>query len=671
METYGEILKRLGDEEFTGRSFECLYFSKMLEQSSGGTAKILNIFGTGGIGKTTLLMRFRILAEREDALFLSLEMRQYIGNPNLFIQGLASKLDIINMDNIDPTESVNRIVDSLYSHAAGRKIVLSFDQYEEAGGIDQWLREKFFPRLRSDTLIVIAGRNPLNGSWKLSSLWRRLIVTIPLSELQYDEVKTYLHRLGIQEELMVDRLWLLSSGHPLSLSLLAEYAGNGLLRNDDTRRTLEELLQYWLQEVPDEQLRSLVYAASIPRSFDQEMLHAVIGEHVATEVFERFIDLSFVQSSAKGWQLHDLVREAVRHSFRERQPDTFMSFRDRLNTVLNERIRSKWILGVDASFDVYELISQSGNPILRAHFRYNRGSENYWETVTQQTLPEIERYIEQRKANAKTSRIMCSDPESDKWFRYLLTGEQSLYRFSGWAARELAAFGEDSLRILRAPDGEVVGLAAMLTIGHDTLSYLEQSPISAPYSSYMSEIQAEKGDCKFIFAIDTMDPERLDMRSDTVHLMMEHVLSGSLLIAAPPELPFYKDSHLSIGFHPIVSRGCSYFYSPETQSVGYLLDTRGEKLADFLEVTAHFVEGTEGTDSGQGSHQLREEASLLGVFTPREREVAALLAQGATNKEIAGTLYISEAAVKKHLNAMLQKTGLKNRTQIAAAMLTS
>ncbi|MNI93615.1 Spore germination protein GerE [compost metagenome] len=88
-------------------------------------------------------------------------------------------------------------------------------------------------------------------------------------------------------------------------------------------------------------------------------------------------------------------------------------------------------------------------------------------------------------------------------------------------------------------------------------------------------------------------------------------------------------------------------------------------------MTAHFVEGTEGTDSGQGSHQLREEASLLGVFTPREREVAALLAQGATNKEIAGTLYISEAAVKKHLNAMLQKTGLKNRTQIAAAMLTS
>jgi DNA-binding CsgD family transcriptional regulator len=63
-------------------------------------------------------------------------------------------------------------------------------------------------------------------------------------------------------------------------------------------------------------------------------------------------------------------------------------------------------------------------------------------------------------------------------------------------------------------------------------------------------------------------------------------------------------------------------------------------------------------DSGASGHLL----------TPREREVAGLLAQGHTNGEIASSLYMSVAAVKKHVNAMLHKYGVKNRTQLAQAL---
>lgn len=55
-------------------------------------------------------------------------------------------------------------------------------------------------------------------------------------------------------------------------------------------------------------------------------------------------------------------------------------------------------------------------------------------------------------------------------------------------------------------------------------------------------------------------------------------------------------------------------------------------------------------------------------LTPREREVAGLLAQGRTNAEIASALYRSVAAVKKHVNAMLHKYGVKNRTQLARSL---
>jgi two-component system, NarL family, nitrate/nitrite response regulator NarL len=49
----------------------------------------------------------------------------------------------------------------------------------------------------------------------------------------------------------------------------------------------------------------------------------------------------------------------------------------------------------------------------------------------------------------------------------------------------------------------------------------------------------------------------------------------------------------------------------------------------------------------------------------RERQVAVCLAQGKSNKVIARLCNITEATVKVHLKAILRKTGLRNRTQVA------
>jgi two-component system nitrate/nitrite response regulator NarL len=52
-----------------------------------------------------------------------------------------------------------------------------------------------------------------------------------------------------------------------------------------------------------------------------------------------------------------------------------------------------------------------------------------------------------------------------------------------------------------------------------------------------------------------------------------------------------------------------------------------------------------------------------GDFTPREREVLALLAEGMPNSAIAQRLAISRHTVKFHVNALLQKLGVKRRTE--------
>ena len=53
-------------------------------------------------------------------------------------------------------------------------------------------------------------------------------------------------------------------------------------------------------------------------------------------------------------------------------------------------------------------------------------------------------------------------------------------------------------------------------------------------------------------------------------------------------------------------------------------------------------------------------------LTEREREVAALITQGKTNRQTAEALVLSERTVQVHITNMLGKLGFSSRAQIAA-----
>lgn len=59
------------------------------------------------------------------------------------------------------------------------------------------------------------------------------------------------------------------------------------------------------------------------------------------------------------------------------------------------------------------------------------------------------------------------------------------------------------------------------------------------------------------------------------------------------------------------------------------------------------------------------------TLTDREREIVALVADGLDNQAIAGRLYLSEGTVRNHISAILTKTNLANRTQLAVEWLSS
>ena len=66
---------------------------------------------------------------------------------------------------------------------------------------------------------------------------------------------------------------------------------------------------------------------------------------------------------------------------------------------------------------------------------------------------------------------------------------------------------------------------------------------------------------------------------------------------------------------------------------------------------------------GEGSDETVELARKLSTLTPQQVRVLMYLSEGKLNKQIAWELSISEATVKAHVSAILQKLGVNSRTQ--------
>ena len=67
----------------------------------------------------------------------------------------------------------------------------------------------------------------------------------------------------------------------------------------------------------------------------------------------------------------------------------------------------------------------------------------------------------------------------------------------------------------------------------------------------------------------------------------------------------------------------------------------------------------------QASERRRSATQRLATLTDREREVAAAIGSGASNAEVAASLFMSEATVKAHVSRLFNKLGVASRVQIA------
>ena len=134
-----------------------------------------------------------------------------------------------------------------------------------------------------------------------------------------------------------------------------------------------------------------------------------------------------------------------------------------------------------------------------------------------------------------------------------------------------------------------------------------------------------------------------------------------LLRAAQPELrcmmltSFSDDEAL---LDAIVA-GASGYVLKEVRAADIVASVRriaaGESLLD-PQATARVIE------------RLRNpppEDQLLASLSPQEQRILALLAEGMTNRQIAGELFLAEKTVKNYVSNMLTKLGMSRRTEAA------
>ncbi|MCC6947319.1 MAG: response regulator transcription factor [Bradyrhizobiaceae bacterium] len=71
--------------------------------------------------------------------------------------------------------------------------------------------------------------------------------------------------------------------------------------------------------------------------------------------------------------------------------------------------------------------------------------------------------------------------------------------------------------------------------------------------------------------------------------------------------------------------------------------------------------------SGGADEATRDLVNRLSTLTPQQVRVLMMLSEGLLNKQIAFELKVSEATVKAHVSAILQKLGVESRTQAVIA----
>ena len=234
-------------------------------------------------------------------------------NADLYLHG-----DRVLTDKL--VDGLNRLT----AQSGGRHVIL-FDTFEQSSQAqDDWLRDIFLDSdLSSDVLIVIAGRDPLDGRW---DEWHSVLLSRQVRRFTEQEAREYLSQRGITAPALVEAVLSFTERLPWALALVTDISGvHELTENDFAQAPYrhvigDKLVERFISQVQDDpEMRELVDVCTVVRTFDHDVVQAMWERDAVDGPMSRLRRYSFVHVRADGrWSLNQVVREFLDRSLRRR-----------------------------------------------------------------------------------------------------------------------------------------------------------------------------------------------------------------------------------------------------------------------------------------------------------------------------------------------------------------
>jgi hypothetical protein len=432
--TIGDRLSTSRAKRFVGRQGELELFAAALE-APDPPFSVLFVHGPGGVGKTALLDAFVRTAVDQGVSTARIDARSIDLSPNGVLHALATTL-AVTVEDLDET-------------LGGERHVLILDTYEQAGSLDEWLRERFVVGLPDHTLVVLAGRTAPSARWRSDPGWRDLLRVVSLRNLSSAEARDLLAQEGVTGDLG-ERVAAITHGHPLALALCIELLGRGrqLAAGIEAEPdVVSTLLECFLDDVPSPEHRLALGLAARVRFTDEPILRTVVGDRAA-EMFAWLRNLSFMEQGELGLFPHDLAREVIDSDLRWRDRARFEDVHMRARAHILRRAGESGRAGERGVSDLMFL--HRANPVMASHLDYDLLGRTWSERVTPSDHATVLDLLAQHQ------------------------GDEQAALAERWLGVQPEGFG-----LIRSAERDLVGVAAVLHLHKADLADIEADPGAA------------------------------------------------------------------------------------------------------------------------------------------------------------------------------------------------
>jgi len=209
----------------------------------------------------------------------------------------------------------------------------------------------------------------------------------------------------------------------------------------------------------------------------------------------------------------------------------------------------------------------------------------------------------------------------------------------------------------------------LIAIQAETVIVADDHPLFR--TAIKEALEAEQGQTRFLEASSFESLQELVDQNTEVDLVlldlhMPGVSGFAGLVYLCKRYPSVPVVIISANEDPVViqraiQHGAAGFI-PKSSSI----DTITSAIASVLMGEIWTPESTVSNLPGKNSSEI-ELAERMSQLTPQQFKVLMMMSQGLLNKQIAHELTVSEATVKAHVTAIMNKLGVNNRTQAVLA----